>query len=148
MIDSSPTNASGHAIGPRAESPWLYVYPQGIRKLLNWIDQRYSTPSLKQSICIFENGVSVPNENSLAIADALHDQFRVEYYQGYLQNVKDAITIDGVNVVAYFAWSLMDNFEWADGYSVRFGMTYVDYKDNQARYLKDSAFWYSQYAKL
>ena len=59
--------------------------------------------------------------------------------------MKEAITLDGVDVVAYFAWSLMDNFEWDDGYSVRFGMTYVDYKDSQARYLKDSAFWYSAF---
>jgi len=57
--------------------------------------------------------------------------------------LRDAITLDGVNVVAYFAWSLMDNFEWDDGYNVRFGMVYVDYKNNQARYVKDSILWYS-----
>lgn len=49
--------------------------------------------------------------------------------------------------MSYFAWSLVDNFEWADGYSVRFGMVYIDYKDNQKRYLKDSANWYSEYIK-
>lgn len=84
MVDSSAQNASGHWIGPRAESNWLFVYPQGLRGLLGWIDKRYSSPTLKQKICVFENGVSVPNENNLTIVEAVHDQFRVEYYQGYI----------------------------------------------------------------
>lgn len=96
---------------------------------------------------VFENGVSVPNETLMSIADAVHDLFRVDFYKGYISNMKDAITLDGVDVRGYFAWSLMDNFEWADGYNVRFGMTYVEYENNQARYLKDSAFWYSQFVK-
>ena len=49
--------------------------------------------------------------------------------------------------MGYFAWSIMDNFEWTNGYSTRFGMTYIDYKDNLKRHLKDSALWYSQYIK-
>jgi hypothetical protein len=52
-----------------------------------------------------------------------------------------------VNLGGYFGWSLLDNFEWADGYSTRFGMTYVDYKDNQKRYMKDSLIWYSQFTR-
>lgn len=83
----------------------------------------------------------------MSIADAVHDTFRVDYHKGYISNIRDAITLDGINVFCYFAWSLMDNFEWQDGYSVRFGMTYVDYKNNQARYLKDSALWFSQFIK-
>jgi len=50
-------------------------------------------------------------------------------------------------VRGYFAWSIMDNFEWASGFSVRFGMTYIDYTDNEKRYLKDSAYWYSDWIK-
>ena len=116
----------GKLIGPRAESAWLYVYPKGMRGLLNWIDKRYNN----SLIYVFENGVSVPNENQMKVAEAVHDNFRIDYYKGYIQNALDAITLDGVNLGGYFGWSLMDNFEWADGYSTRFGMTYVDYKNN------------------
>ena len=74
--------------------------------------------------------MSVPHENDMPISEAIHDTFRVDYYKGYIKNAIDAMTIDGVNLGGYFGWSLMDNFEWADGYSTRFGMTYVDYNDN------------------
>jgi len=96
---------------------------------------------------VFENGVSVPNENSMTLYEAVRDTFRVNFYKSYIQNLIDASTIDGVNVMGYFAWSLMDNFEWTDGYSVRFGMTYVDYKNNRTRYPKDSLFWYSKFVQ-
>ena len=62
-------NASGHRIGPQAESPWLNVYPEGIRGAINWVDSRYNKPL----IYIFENGVSVPGETKLPIQEALHD---------------------------------------------------------------------------
>ena len=136
-------NASGHRIGPQAESPWLNVYPEGIRGAINWVNSRYNQPL----IYIFENGVSVPGETKLPIQEALHDQFRIDFYRGYIQSVIDSVLIDGVNVRGYFAWSLMDNFEWADGYNTRFGLTYVDYKDNQKRYIKDSFYWYSNFVR-
>lgn len=98
-------------------------------------------------IYVFENGVSVPNENDMPITQAVHDTFRLDFYKGYISNAITAMTEDGVNLGAYFAWSLMDNFEWADGYSVRFGMVYVDYEDNQKRYVKDSLAWYTQFTK-
>ena len=89
----------------------------------------------------------MPGESQMKISDAVHDQFRIEYYKGYIQNVIDAVTLDGVKLGGYFGWSLLDNFEWADGYSTRFGMTYVDYKNDQKRYMKDSIIWYSQFTR-
>ena len=67
-------------IGPFAESHWLNVYPDGFKSLMQWIDARYGHPK----ILVFENGVSVPNENNLPIAEAVHDKFRVDFYNGYL----------------------------------------------------------------
>lgn len=147
MIDTSFTNATGHQIGPMAQSPWLAVYGPGIRGLLNWINKTYADDAFyNKGIYIFENGVSVPGETSMSIVNAVQDTFRVQFYQSYIDNVRLAITEDGINVKSYFAWSFMDNFEWDDGYNVRFGITYVDYSDQQ-RYLKNSAFWFSQYIK-
>ena len=54
---------------------------------------------------------------------------------------------EGVKIKGYFAWSLLDNFEWADGYSKRFGLHYVDYTDNMKRYKKASAKWYHDYIR-
>lgn len=86
----------------------------------------------------------MPGENDLPIEEAVHDTFRVNFYKDYINNLILARDTDGVNVQGYFAWSIMDNFEWSDGYSVRFGMTYVDYEsENLTRYPKDSVKWYS-----
>lgn len=128
----------GKLIGPRADSPWLYVVPWGMHRMLRWIADRYHNPP----IYITENGVSVPGESDLPIEQAVHDQFRIDYYDQYISNVSLAIK-EGVNVKGYFAWSFMDNFEWADGYSVRFGLHYVDYANGLKRYPKDSAKWFS-----
>jgi beta-glucosidase len=140
---STKIGKDGKLIGPQAESPWLHVYPQGLGGILKWINKRYDGPK----IYVFENGVSVPHENEMPISEALHDNFRIDFYKGYIQSAIDAMTTDGVDLRGYFAWSLMDNFEWADGYSTRFGMTYVDYANNQKRYMKDSLFWYTQFSR-
>ena len=116
------------------------MYPPGIRHLLNWVYKRYHHPTY-----ITENGVDVPNESSLTIAEALEDQFRVDYLSGYLSNVQSAVQ-DGVDLRGYFVWSLLDNFEWGDGYTKRFGIHYVDYKSATfARYPKRSAQFYSDF---
>jgi beta-glucosidase/6-phospho-beta-glucosidase/beta-galactosidase len=83
----------------------------------------------------------------MPIAQAVHDDFRVDMYRNYISNLIDAATLDGVKVNSYFAWSLVDNFEWADGYNTRFGLTFVDYKNNQKRYIKDSFIWYSMFTQ-
>jgi len=64
----------------------------------------------------------------LTIEQALNDTARIHYYQGYLNSVMSAINDHGCNVAGYFAWSMVDNFEWARGYTERFGVTFVDYK--------------------
>ena len=138
------TEKNGEKIGPLADSSWLYVVPWGMRKILNWITHRYNRPD----IFITENGVDAPGESSMPLEQALNDTFRVNYLKDYLTEVSRAISEDGASVVAYFVWSMMDNYEWSDGYSKRFGMIYVDYKDPKlTRYLKQSAKWYSNQIK-
>jgi len=132
----------GVPIGPPADSNWLFVVPYGIRYMLGWISKRYGHPA----IYITENGVDVPGESNMTLDQALNDTFRVNFYQNYTDNVMLAVG-DGVDVRSYFAWSLMDNFEWADGYNKRFGMHYVDYNNNLTRYQKQSALWYANRAK-
>ncbi len=72
----------------------------------------------------------------------VHDPDRVRYLGQHIQATKDAID-QGVDVKGYFVWSLLDNFEWAMGYSVRFGLVWVDYPTAK-RVPKDSFRWYSQ----
>jgi beta-glucosidase len=76
---------------------------------------------------VTENGVPVPNESEKPLQEALRDVFRLDYYRGYTEGVCQAVAEDGVNLTGYYAWSLMDNFEWLDGYRPRFGMTYVSH---------------------
>jgi beta-glucosidase len=106
------------------------VYPQGLTELLLSLHQQYQLPK----VYITENGA--------AMADTLTDGCvedieRVDYYHTHLNAVHAAVE-QGVNVQGYFAWSLMDNFEWAYGYNKRFGLVYVDYA-TQKRILKQSA---------
>ncbi|KAG6885723.1 Beta-glucosidase 1B [Termitomyces sp. T32_za158] len=87
---------------------------------------------------VTENGFACKDESSLTVAEAIHDNDRVEYYRGYTQALLEAINLDGVDIRSYFAWSLLDNFEWADGYTTRFGVTHINY-DTQERAPKDSS---------
>ncbi|KAL0489628.1 beta-glucosidase [Acrasis kona] len=132
----------GKPIGERADSTWLWVVPWGIRKIVNWVYDRYQI-----KIYITENGCDVPNEDKLPFDQIINDTFRVNYLQGYLNAVSEAIHQDKVPVVGYFVWSFMDNFEWADGYAKRFGIHHVDYVKNNTRTPKKSAKWYSELIK-
>ncbi|KAL2001430.1 hypothetical protein VTN02DRAFT_1787 [Thermoascus thermophilus] len=126
---------NGHSIGPETQSAWLRPHPVGFRKLLKWLSDRYGGPK----IYVTENGTSVKGESDLPLERLLDDEFRAQYFRDYIGAMADAYTLDGVDVRAYMAWSLLDNFEWADGYGTRFGVTYVDYKGNQKRIPKKSA---------
>jgi hypothetical protein len=83
----------------------------------------------------------------MTLSQALNDNFRINYYQLYLEAMDQAIR-EGVDIRGYMAWSLLDNFEWTDGYIYRFGIHYVDYSNsssNMMRYPKDSSKWYKNY---
>ncbi|KAL4378899.1 hypothetical protein GQ457_02G025770 [Hibiscus cannabinus] len=132
----------GEKIGEQAASEWLFIVPWGLRKVLNYIAQTYNNPP----IYITENGMDEEDDNSLPLSEILDDKLRVRYFKGYLAAVAQAIK-DGADVRGYFAWSLLDNFEWAQGYTKRFGLVYVDYKNGLARHPKSSAYWFSRFLK-
>lgn len=112
------------------------VYPQGLTDLLVDLNQRYTLPPL----LITENGAAMVDE---LVNGEVNDIARINYFQTHLQAVHNAIE-QGVDVRGYFAWSLMDNFEWALGYSKRFGITYVDYQ-TQKRTLKASGHAFAEF---
>ncbi|KAI4333178.1 hypothetical protein L6164_018016 [Bauhinia variegata] len=85
-------------------------------------------------------GVAEANNETKPIREAIKDGIRIRYYDGHLKSLLQAIK-DGVKVKGYYAWSFFDDFEWDAGYTVRFGITYVDFKNKAKRYLKYSAYW-------
>lgn len=92
---------------------------------------------------IFISKLAGRDTPDIQLPEALFDLERIEYFKTYLQNLKRAID-DGANVTGYFAWSLLDNFEWLSGYTSRFGIVYVDHKNDLKRYPKMSAHWFKQ----
>jgi len=110
------------------------IDPSGMTELLVGIHQRY--PGLPMMIT--ENGAAFDDE--VAPDGRVHDADRVAYLHGHIDAVGQAMDA-GVDVRGYFVWSLMDNFEWAYGFSRRFGVLRVDY-DTLERSWKDSGYWY------
>lgn len=119
-------------LAPRTDIGWE-IYPQALTELLVRLNKLYSLPP----IYITENGAAVADE---LVEGEVHDHDRIDYYNTHLNAVNTAIE-QGVNVSGYFAWSFMDNFEWAEGYLKRFGLVYVDYS-NQQRTIKQSGLAY------
>ncbi len=123
---------------PLTDIGWQ-IYPTAFTDLLLSLNKLYDLPP----IYITENGMADADklENG-----AVEDPVRVDYLQKHLNAVNDAI-LQGVDVRGYFAWSLMDNFEWAEGYTKRFGVVYVDYRTQQ-RTIKQSGLAYREFLKL
>ncbi|MEA2574685.1 MAG: beta-glucosidase, partial [Chloroflexia bacterium] len=112
------------------------VHAPAFKRLLLRLAHEYRLPPLY----ITENGASFVDE--LGEDGKVHDPRRISYLREHLGAVREAMH-EGVDMRGYFVWSLLDNFEWARGYSKRFGIVYVDYP-TQRRIVKDSGEWYAQ----
>lgn len=136
-VESLPVRASGvpqlqHTI---TQTNWE-VFPAALTRILLWVKSRYGDLPLY----ITENGAAFYDAPT-PIDGKVEDPLRVEYFRQHLRAAHDAMT-QGVNLKGYFAWSLLDNFEWASGYSKRFGIVHVDYA-NQQRTIKSSGRYYA-----
>lgn len=118
----------------RTEMDWP-VTPRGLYRHLRWVSDRVAG---RVPLYITENGIAVHDELT-ADGTRCHDERRVAYLRDHIAAALDAIA-DGVDLRGYFVWSLIDNFEWAWGYSKRFGIVYADYV-NQRRIPKDSYYY-------
>jgi beta-glucosidase len=121
---------------PKTDSPWLIWAPQA----LYWAPRHITDLYGKRPMYVTENGAGY--DETLNGSGEVIDLHRREYVRACLREVHDAIE-DGIPVKGYFLWSFMDNYEWEDGYSRRFGIVYNDFK-TQKRTPKLSAHWYSQ----
>ncbi|MBL8096876.1 MAG: beta-glucosidase [Anaerolineales bacterium] len=111
------------------------IYPPGLNELLTRVTREYAVPS---EIYITENGIPVPD--GIDADGRVRDVRRVAYLQAHIAQVHQAIAA-GLPIRGYFVWSLLDNFEWAQGYHMRFGLIHVDFA-TQTRTIKDSGRWF------
>lgn len=134
-------SAAGYAIlphlpnSPRMASPWLYVGPE----VLYWAIRHVSELWKPKALYISENGCSADDP---VTNGQVYDSDRIMYLRNYITHLQRAVRED-YPIKGYFLWSLMDNFEWEDGYNKRFGIHYVDFK-TQKRTPKLSALWYRE----
>jgi beta-glucosidase len=113
------------------------VFPSGLTRILQWLHERYGDIALY----ITENGAAF-QDPATPINGAVHDPLRVAYIRAHVLAALDAIAA-GVNLQGYYAWSLLDNFEWAEGYTKRFGIVHVDF-ETLLRTPKSSAHFFSE----
>ncbi len=130
--DSAFPNADVYPGMPRTAMNWP-ITPDALQWAAEFFYERYRLP-----ILITENGMA--NFDFVMSDGAVHDPQRIEYIKAYLDGLSQAMD-NGIPVIGYLYWSLLDNFEWAEGYDKRFGLVYVDYQ-TQKRVLKDSAYYF------
>ncbi len=132
-----PVKMDGGQQGPKTDFGWE-VWPKALYDMVTRITRDYNRPVIEitESGCSYNDGPDA--------SGAVHDSRRIAYHREYLAALGRAIA-EGADVRGYHAWSLLDNFEWAEGFSQRFGLTYVDFK-TQRRTIKDSGRWYGKVA--
>lgn len=122
---------------PRSDSDFV-ITPDALYWGVKFINERYDIP-----IVISENGFA--NVDFVMDDGRVHDPQRIQFLKWYIRGLRRAVD-EGYPVLGYMVWSILDNFEWAFGYSKRFGLVYVDYR-TQKRTIKDSAYWYAEVIK-
>jgi len=132
-----PARMEGWDKGPKTDIGWE-VWPRALYDMVMRITKDYNRPVLE----ITESGCAY--NDAPGPSGAVDDARRITYHQQYLSELARAIH-DGADVRGYHAWSLLDNFEWAEGLSQRFGLAYVDFK-TQKRTIKASGKWYAKVA--
>ncbi|XP_022893296.1 beta-glucosidase 24-like isoform X2 [Olea europaea var. sylvestris] len=142
-VDERTHDRYGKPIGDKGGSSWLYIVPEGIYKIMLYIKTHYNS-----EIFITENGLDELKNDELTIPEAVKDEKRVKYHKDHLNQLRKAIE-DGVRLKGYFKWSFFDNFEWTQGYNVRFGVHYVNFKNEKEleRHPKNSAKWWKDFLK-
>lgn len=114
------------------------IYPAGIYEML----KKWGTYPGVKKIYVTENGSAWPDKVENGV---VNDEKRINFFKGYLEQVLKAKK-EGVPVKGYFVWTLMDNFEWAEGYHPRFGLVHVDF-ETQKRTIKNSGLWFRDFLK-
>jgi beta-glucosidase len=137
MADDGPQVVSGRY--PRALLDWEEIAPDALAILLEDLHVRFGAPELY----VTENGVAFTDTPDAS--GAIVDTARIDYLRDHLAAAHRALA-RGVKLRGYFVWSLLDNFEWADGFTPRFGLVSVDYA-TQRRTPKRSARWYAEVAR-
>ncbi|CAN8267416.1 unnamed protein product [Cochlearia groenlandica] len=143
LIASKDVN--GDVPGPLFDAKGHYYYPKGIYYVMDYFKRKYNNPL----IYITENGISTPGGNTPQ-EESMADYTRIDYLCSHLCFLLKAIKELKVNVRGYFAWSLGDNYEFGDGFTVRFGLSYVDFNNVALadRELKASGLWYQQFLNV
>ena len=132
--DVAGLDATGWGVGnPRAALPWLQITPSAPYWAARFQTQRYKLP-----LVFTENGFCTTD--FIHLDGKVHDPQRIDFMARYLAEISRAVA-EGIPVKGYFHWSIMDNFEWAEGHNARFGLVHVDYA-TQKRTPKDSYYWY------
>ncbi|KAL5572992.1 hypothetical protein UlMin_022589 [Ulmus minor] len=130
----------GTPIGQPTGMPRFYVVPRGMEKVIDYMKQRYNNIPM----FVTENGVSSPAHQSEKVEDLLNDyDLRIKFHKAYLSALATAMR-KGADVRGYFIWSLIDSFEWINGYNVRFGIYYVN-RSSLERIPKLSAKWFTTF---
>ncbi|MEM7702853.1 MAG: GH1 family beta-glucosidase [Pseudomonadota bacterium] len=134
-MGAASARGEGESDRERTDMGWE-VFPEGFYDALMRVHRDYSLP-----IIVTENGAAFPDQKTHSDEKPrVSDPKRIAFLESYIRQLHRAIE-DGCNVSGYFVWTLLDNFEWAEGFRRRFGLVHVDF-DTLERTPKDSAFWY------